>query len=576
MSSQFYCANCQSTDFYKDDQGYFICQYCGIMSQDHYAETNDMEDGAVTSNVRRVYDRSKAINNDKKSVSSQSSPVLLRFLEVYQYCLKLLLSRMLEVVEIEQSDKVNYFNTLKYLWMDYLKAWKRSECTCNMLQAFAAVTDGHCTCPPNDMKHPLFPSKPLLMGFVYLTLRIHRSWVTPAEMVHCCLSGRLPYSNLWEHIPEEYRLGRVDAVYRGFFTDQHLGPTRFISCSNILFHASSIAETVAIAMPPLNDPFIACVVIQRLGLPGCVWSRYCQLAQVYSERGGQSIFSATSEEIEESNRSQKRGRKSKRKPAQGSASDRSEVHYVEEILIMIIMAVKCCSGWQKWPIVRNSGEIDTASRINLDSSIVSFDSEVTDAVPRKDLKVMLERIRSCVPSYTTYRAINPSKHAYTFNQAVSATLESEYYTPVVSSSSSSSSGGEGAAAVAAEEPSSTLSSTSTSVKMSEVVYEPGSVFEVTKSELGSGQKTGSRKSSSSNGAIEEGVEEEEGVCSYITYARYDHSTALREGGQFDLPSTLLLERVACWALVPVSLLHKLLLEREEVLVRLLLSIRNNL
>ena len=44
------------------------------MSQDHYGETNDMEDGAVTSNVRRVLEKSKEARPDRKSVVNDSAP----------------------------------------------------------------------------------------------------------------------------------------------------------------------------------------------------------------------------------------------------------------------------------------------------------------------------------------------------------------------------------------------------------------------------------------------------------------------------------------------------------------------
>ena len=46
--------------------------------------------------------------------------------------------------------------------------------------------------------HPLHPSKPLLLGFVYLALRQLRTWVIPADIVRWCQQGLIPYNNLWQ------------------------------------------------------------------------------------------------------------------------------------------------------------------------------------------------------------------------------------------------------------------------------------------------------------------------------------------------------------------------------------------
>ena len=63
----------------------------------------------------------------------------------------------------------------------------------------------------------LAPSKPLLLGFLYLACRQLRSWVLPADLVRWCQTGALPLSNLWESdcIPLSYR-ERFNSVPKSF------------------------------------------------------------------------------------------------------------------------------------------------------------------------------------------------------------------------------------------------------------------------------------------------------------------------------------------------------------------------
>ena len=63
----------------------------------------------------------------------------------------------------------------------------------------------------------LAPSKPLLLGFLYLACRHLRSWVIPADLVRWCADGVLPLNNLWESecIPAEYKK-RFSSVPKSF------------------------------------------------------------------------------------------------------------------------------------------------------------------------------------------------------------------------------------------------------------------------------------------------------------------------------------------------------------------------
>lgn len=69
----------------------------------------------------------------------------------------------------------------------------------------------------DDKVAGLAPSKPLLLGFLYLACRKLRSWVIPADLVRWCQTGALPLSNLWESdcIPVAYR-ERFNSVPKSF------------------------------------------------------------------------------------------------------------------------------------------------------------------------------------------------------------------------------------------------------------------------------------------------------------------------------------------------------------------------
>jgi hypothetical protein len=62
---------------------------------------------------------------------------------------------------------------------------------------------------------------------------------------------------------------------------QHRGRGRFVTPTNILFHAVSIAKHLKIEFPVLNTSLIAYTFIKKLGLPYMVWLKYIKLAQLY-------------------------------------------------------------------------------------------------------------------------------------------------------------------------------------------------------------------------------------------------------------------------------------------------------
>lgn len=61
------------------------------------------------------------------------------------------------------------------------------------------------------------PTKPLLLGFLYLAIRTMRSWVIPADLSRWCIDGILPIANLFDSgcIPQDY-VERFKSVHKSF------------------------------------------------------------------------------------------------------------------------------------------------------------------------------------------------------------------------------------------------------------------------------------------------------------------------------------------------------------------------
>ncbi len=195
----------------------------------------------------------------------------------------------------EQKSKEQYnkklqdrlLKTLKSIWMKYIEEWMNTSAPCQLIDAFC-LESMTCQCTTDGKKpfiHPLYPTKPLLLGFIYLTLRVERLDIIPADIVRWCERGLIPYSNIWECIPEFARNGIPLKRARWIFQANHKGSVhRFISTANIWFHTVSIAESIHMedSVPPLNAPLVAYGMIRSLGLPYHVWELYCDLSHVYT------------------------------------------------------------------------------------------------------------------------------------------------------------------------------------------------------------------------------------------------------------------------------------------------------
>ena len=182
------CLTCQNTQFYEGVTGDMCCSACHTQSQDYVAECfeDDKMDPNRVIRAPRVY----------KLKIAKAQPVkigLEDFLRVYQFCFKLLAETAAKLCKV--NNEAIFVEKLKLYWFQYLHTW--STCGVSMESAFSSreshlqnkdydwiSDDDEC----ND-RHPLYPSRPLLLGFLYLGCRMLRLHIVPADIVRWIISG---------------------------------------------------------------------------------------------------------------------------------------------------------------------------------------------------------------------------------------------------------------------------------------------------------------------------------------------------------------------------------------------------
>lgn len=322
----FVCANCQGDQYYEDNAGNLICNYCGIQSQDYIAESHEVEDHQPGHTIRRhTFLSSKA-----KVKKKEYEPELLDYLIVYQYCLQMIGNSAFQLISSNNLPNKDFQMTLKSLWTRYLEAWKNADSDCEMSFAFRPPSKEHsapsavyCYCKTEKLDHPLFPTKPLLLGFLYLVIRIHRLEVIIPDLIRWVEQGLLPYITLWDCLPDTIKV-HLHPQYRKLFNQQPSLPYGVISPMNIWFHACSLADAMNIDIPPLNGPLVGYSLIHTLGLPAQVKINFSKLTQLFTTA----------------------------KPLIGA--DLSQEYYVEFVMAVVILACMMTEDWMTWNYICRS------------------------------------------------------------------------------------------------------------------------------------------------------------------------------------------------------------------------------
>eukprot|EP01036_Dinobryon_divergens_P033633 gene33633-43469_t len=375
----FNCEDCQSKESYVDDQGNVCCSYCGTLFQQFFAESFDLEDG-MAAVMNRGASRSKSKSRKKAKVALSVRALeadILEFLSLYQYCLLILLRYTMRAAGCNCSCCISDTFTKPATSSTYRRPRARF-CMCDSSPTTTATTNTIASTSSQKQKggsvnkfkcHPVPLSKSLLLGFIYLTFRLQRSWVIPSDIVRWCESGLIPYSTLYEVLPDSCK---VDIIKENlpFFISPVTGAV-FIAPGRILCLSESIASSLDIPMPPLNAPLVARLIIEQLGLPIEVWTYYQSLSQLMLPA------------------------------SDGRAIDGAEAfgqHYIENIMAVIIIACKCCKDWTRWALVKRLSSGSSSGEEEMLEFAMPMNIAETSLMPRYQLPQLLQRIRSIVPT----------------------------------------------------------------------------------------------------------------------------------------------------------------------------------
>ncbi|RYG95300.1 hypothetical protein EON65_56180 [archaeon] len=238
-STSYRCEICRSEDVMYDDEGYIVCNVCGGASQYRMVESNEGED------VAGIYSASMTIRTPKAKYrvvekEDKKDTSLYDLCRAFQYCLKLSLRSAFLMfcpspTKQQEALYADLVSELKALWFAYLEVWEGVD-SCEFKSSFTKVL--HCTCPnpspKESSKHPPFPSKPLLLAFVYISMSRLSFPILPADLVRGVERGALPYHTLWAQLPLGMRTS-IHPKYRHLWQDFIKSKTFSITPMNIFF-----------------------------------------------------------------------------------------------------------------------------------------------------------------------------------------------------------------------------------------------------------------------------------------------------------------------------------------------------
>lgn len=376
-STAIVCPTCRSNEFYRDAQSGIVCIYCGLEMPNFLLESQEeaghgRDEAEITFGARRLPRTGQKV----KALRSTFRTSLSELFSIYQYCLILFVKELARLLSVNNTDQTELEHdmiiTAKRLWSMYLQRWQKCPTACKIegifCKKFYNKTDNRfCVCedPFFSENHPAFPTKPLLLGFLDLIVRIHRLSCVPADIVRFCDRGLLPFHNLWEALPESIRQPIEHSHYTRFFTLKHAGR---LTPMNIWYHTTILAASLHVDIPPLNVPAVALSFIHGLGLPEDeVWPTYVQIAHLFEEDQGVA-------------------------PLRGLQTD--DIHHVEHIMIMVLFACLLCTTWSEWSLSTYTA-LDEFSVASLLHTSITDDDNIIEAIPNvtdmTDLDLELSR-----------------------------------------------------------------------------------------------------------------------------------------------------------------------------------------
>lgn len=316
------CLVCKGTSFYEDSESSLCCRDCGFQSQDYIRESNDINDGLAhlvgPTKTERLSFITKKVNRYQRKSRKPKGTTLLEFLLAYQKCLIV----MTKSIPYHSNSFIKY---IQYLWSEYLIVWMNSNCP--MLDCIYRHPNcnydflGENFRGNNDVtmnKHPLTPSIPLLLGFIYLACRQQRLPILVQDIVRWINEGLIPYNNLWPYAKSL----SLKLRHKVFFKRMFKPPT----ASNIIFHFNCLSNSLNISVAPLNSPLMARCMIIDMAFPPNVWHSYCKLFQVLKDN---DVFAGV---------------------------DTCNQHHSEHLFVQLIMACKFSKNWMNWKLLKSSNK----------------------------------------------------------------------------------------------------------------------------------------------------------------------------------------------------------------------------
>ena len=309
------CLVCKSTSFYEDSESTLCCRDCGFQSQDYIPESNDVQDGIFGSTkAERLTFITKKSSRYKRKASKQKGATLFEFLLCYQKCL-------IDITKSIPHQTYSFVKYVQYLWSEYLILWMNSS------YPILDCVSRHPNCNYDFLsessnrkresaanKHPLAPSLPLLLGFIYLACRQQRLPILVQDIVRLIYDGVIPYNNLWHNAKSLSAKWRRKVFSKRAF--------KLPSASNIIFHFNCLSNSLNITVAPLNGPLMIRSMIIDMALPPSVWHSYCKLFQILKDN---DVFPRV---------------------------DSYHQQHSEHIFVQLIMACKFCKNWLNWKLFK--------------------------------------------------------------------------------------------------------------------------------------------------------------------------------------------------------------------------------
>jgi hypothetical protein len=231
------CETCRSAGSVCASDGGYFCWVCGTESQRLFAES--FEDEQALGAIRSIKKRVAASNKREIEVLPDHADVR-QYLVLYQFALRLLCAQTDVYLgrhsltptqthghtRVEREASTNSISMkVKSLWQLYLQILNKNNVV--LLDFLNRNINNKVRKPStknvnnnksNKSEETIYPIKPLMLGFIYLAIRLMRFPILACDIANWCALGAGPssigekvslgicsYYNLWDVLPMEVK-----------------------------------------------------------------------------------------------------------------------------------------------------------------------------------------------------------------------------------------------------------------------------------------------------------------------------------------------------------------------------------